>query len=96
MPLPQLPKKPKAGAANELGVNHCETVLGVFTALTQLGRMARPLVEVDIPGENTNPLSMTVIPENVQWPSMVPTKPVRLRRNGRFQTYPDVKTCRRC
>jgi hypothetical protein len=86
MPFPQLPKKPKPGAAKLPGSNHSETHLKMCTALGQFGRVASPLVEVDMPGENTNPLSITVIPEKVQWPSTLPTKSVRVRRNGKFQT----------
>ena len=86
IPLPQFPKKPKAGAANEFGSNHCATVFVVSTAATQFGRVARPFVDVDIPGEKTKPLSTIVIPENVQWPNIFPRISVLFRRNGRFQT----------
>src|SRR5579884_2799046 len=86
IPVPQLPKKPNAGAANDAGLNHSETRFGVLIGATQFGRVARPFVDVDMPGVNTNPLSIIVIPENVQPPNAAPTKPVRPRRNGRFQT----------
>src|SRR5438128_486825 len=83
-PVPQFPKVPNAGAAKAALLNHCETFFGPDTLPTQSGRAANPLVPVAIPGVKANPLSITVIPENVQPPSAFPAKSLRCLKTGRL------------
>ena len=81
---PAVPNVPNAGGAKAAVLNHCETFLGPDTLPVQLGRVANALVPVAMPGVKANPLSITVIPENVQPPSIFPAKSLRCLKTGRL------------
>src|SRR5271157_3004698 len=86
-PVPQFPKKPKAGAVKAAVLNHSAVVLGpeMDCPETQSGRVAKPGFGVPSPGAKTNPLCMTVSPEKVQLPNAVATGPLRFFSSGMFQ-----------
>src|SRR5437867_3359143 len=82
-PVPQFPKKPKAGSANAVVLNHCVKDFGPLTLPAQFGREASPPVPVASSGDRANPLSITVMPENVQFPRTLPNTSLRFFKKGR-------------
>src|SRR5439155_5134388 len=73
--FPQLPKKPDAGTAKAEVLNHSARLFGPETEPIQSGRVASPPVPVAKPGVRGFPLSIRVIPENVQLPKTAPSGP---------------------